>query len=171
MNKTPAARFREIYELLVGAKIEFLLVGGAAANLLGSPRFTLDVDIAYSRRDENIAKIVSAFGTIHPYLRGAPAGLPFQFDAQTIRNGLNFTLITDLGPIDLLGEVPGGGTYEQLLPFSEVKNVYGLALRCVTLEKLIELKRAAGRPRDQELIAELEIIRQEQRQLKKEKQA
>ena len=169
MNKSPAARYREIYELLVGAEIEFVLVGGAAANLLGSARFTLDVDIAYSRRDEKIAKIVRTFETIHPYLRGAPPGLPFQFDARTIRNGLNFTLITDLGPIDLLGEVPGGGTYEQLLPFSEVKNVYGLALRCVKLEKLIELKRAAGRPKDQELIAELEIIRQEQQRLKKEK--
>ena len=169
MNKSPAARYREVYELLVDAEIEFVLVGGAAANLLGSARFTLDVDIAYSRRDENIAKIVRTFETIHPYLRGAPPGLPFQFDARTIRNGLNFTLITDLGPIDLLGEVPGGGTYEQLLPFSEVKNVYGLALRCVKLEKLIELKRAAGRPKDQELIAELEIIRQEQQRLKKEK--
>jgi hypothetical protein len=169
MKEIPAARFREIYELLVGADIEFLLVGGAAANLLGSARFTLDVDVVYSRRDENVAKIVRAFARIHPYLREAPAGLPFQFDARTIRNGLNFTLITDLGPIDLLGEVPGGGTYEQLVPFSEIKNVYGLALRCVTLEKLIELKRAAGRPKDQELIAELEIIRQEQQRLKKEK--
>jgi hypothetical protein len=169
MKDIPAARFREIYELLVGAEIEFLLVGGAAANLLGSARFTLDVDVVYSRRDENVAKIVRAFATIHPYLREAAAGLPFQFDARTIRNGLNFTLITDLGPIDLLGEVPGGGTYEQLVPFSEIKNVYGLALRCVTVEKLIELKRAAGRPKDQELIAELEIIRQEQQRLKKEK--
>lgn len=169
MKEIPAARFREIYELLVGADIEFLLVGGAAANLLGSARFTLDVDVVYSRRDENVAKIVRAFARIHPYLREAPAGLPFQFDARTIRNGLNFTLITNLGPIDLLGEVPGGGTYEQLVPFSEIKNVYGLALRCVTLEKLIELKRAAGRPKDQELIAELEIIRQEQQRLKKEK--
>jgi hypothetical protein len=163
MKEIPAARFREIYELLVGADIEFLLVGGAAANLLGSARFTLDVDIVYSRHDENIAKIVRAFSRIHPYLREAPAGLPFQFDARTIRNGLNFTLITDLGPIDLLGEVPGGGTYEQF------KDVYGLALRCVRLEKLIELKRAAGRPKDQELIAELEIIRQEQQRLKTKK--
>lgn len=65
--------------------------------------------------------------------------------------------------------MPGGGTYEQLLPFSEIKNVYGLALRCVKLEKLIELKRAAGRPKDQELIAELEIIRQEQQHLKSKK--
>lgn len=169
MKESPAAKFREIYELLVRADIEFLLVGGAAANLLGSARFTLDVDIVYSRREENVAKIVRAFSGIHPYLREAPIGLPFQFDAGTIRNGLNFTLITDLGPIDLLGEVPGGGAYEQLVPFSEIKNVYGLALRCVTLEKLIELKRAAGRPKDQEVIAELEIIRQEQQRLEKEK--
>ena len=169
MKDVPAAKFREVYQLLSDAGIDFILIGGAAANLLGSPRFTLDVDVAYARTPENIDKIVNAFAPIHPYLRGAPAGLPFQFDKQTIRNGLNFTLTTDLGGIDLLGEVPGGGTYKDLFPFSEIKEAYGLPLRCVNVEKLIALKRAAGRPKDNEMIAELETIRQEKRRLENEK--
>ena len=80
------------------------------------------------------------------------------FDETTIRNGLNFTLTSKrLGDLDLLGEVAGGGTYEQLLPFTTELTVFGHTCRCVTLERLIQLKRAAGRPKDFEAIAELEL--------------
>jgi hypothetical protein len=169
MNEPAPTQFREIYELLVYGDVDFILVGGAAANLLGSPLYTLDVDVVYARTDDNIKKIVTAFARIHPYLRGAPPGLPFKFDAQTIRLGLNFTLTTDLGSIDLLGEVAGGGSYFDLMPFTEVKDPYGVTIRCITLEKLIEVKRAAGRTKDHLMIAHLEVARQEQRRRQNEK--
>lgn len=168
MNDQPPARFREIYQLLVGAGIEFILVGGGAANLLGSARFTLDVDVVYRRHSANMERIVDALGPLHPYLRGAPPGLPFELDLQTLRNGLNFTFTTDLGSMDFLGDIAGGGTYEQLLPYATEKELYGVRLQCVVVEKLIELKRAAGRPRDLEIIAELEVIRQEMAKLERE---
>ena len=97
-----------------------------------------------------------------PYLRGAPAGLPFTLDAQTVRHGLNFTLDTSLGALDLLGEVTGGGTYDHLLPSTTIADLFGHPCRVVTLDKLIALKRAAGRPKDLEVIAELELIRDRQ---------
>jgi hypothetical protein len=84
--------------------------------------------------------------------------LPFRWDEATIRSGLNFTLTTDLGDLDLLGEVVGGGGYQQLLPFSVVLEPFGVSCRFVTLEKLIDLKRAAGRPKDLDAIAELEAL-------------
>ena len=59
-------------------------------------------------------------------------------------NGLNFTLTTALGDLDLLGEVTGGGTYEQLLPLTEELAAFGIAFRVVTLERIIQLQRAAG---------------------------
>jgi hypothetical protein len=156
-----ATNFEALYSLLVEAGVECIVIGGGAANLHGSPRFTLDVDVVYRRSGENMQRIVEAFGPLHPYLRGAPPGLPFQLDRQTLRNGLNFTLVTDWGDIDLLGEVAGGGTYDELLPHTELKEAFGVTVRCVNLDKLIELKRAAGRPKDFEPIAELEAIRQE----------
>jgi hypothetical protein len=94
-------------------------------------------------------------------LRGAPPGLPFRWDGDTIRQGLNFTLTTRAGDLDLLGEATGGGTYEALLPHSERREVGALDCRFVNLETLIRLKRAAGRPKDLERIAELEALRQE----------
>ena len=98
-----------------------------------------------------------------PYLRGAPPGLPFTFDERTVRNGLNFTLTTKLGDFDLLGEVAGGGTYEPLLPFTQWVREDGLEFLCVTLERLIQLKRVAGRPKDFEAIAELQAILKERK--------
>src|SRR5204862_2752885 len=115
----PATDFRRVYRTLADAQIKFILIGGAAANLLGSPRFTLDVDVVYSRDKENIQAIVDCLTPLHPYLRNAPPGLPFRLDLETLQNGLNFTLITDVGSLDLLGEVAGGGTYANLLAFSE----------------------------------------------------
>jgi predicted nucleotidyltransferase len=72
--------------------------------------------------------------------------------------GLNLTLTTTNGDLDLLGEVAGGGTYEELLPFTLEVSAHGITCRVVTLERLIQLKRAAGRPRDLEVIAELQAL-------------
>jgi hypothetical protein len=109
----------------------------------------------------NLQRLVSALSPYHPYPRGAPPGLPFAFDVQTLRNGANFTLQTDLGAIDLLAEVTGGGNYHDLLPSTVVLNPFGRSVRCLALSKLIEVKRAAGRPKDFEAIAELEILLEE----------
>ena len=156
-----AADFQGIYESLVRGGVEFVLIGGCAANLHGSPRYTLDVDVVYRRSRENMERLVATLAPHKPYLRGAPPGLPFKLDLATMRAGLNFTLTTEMGDLDLLGEVAGNGTYEALLPFVEPKVAFGVTVPCVNLEKLIALKRAAGRPKDFEPIAELEAIRQE----------
>jgi hypothetical protein len=104
---------------------------------------------------------VKALSPLRPYLRGAPPGLPFKWDLSTIRNGLNFTLTTTLGDLDVLGEVPGNGTYKELLPFTVEKEFDQTKFKCVDLQTLIKLKRAAGRPKDFESIAELEALLEE----------
>ncbi len=152
------ANFVELLPVLDRHRVEFILIGGGAGIVHGSQRVTTDVDVVYSRRADNVARLAEALKPHHPYLRGAPPGLPFRWDVQTILAGLNFTLITDLGDIDFLGEVAGGGTYEQLLPFTIELNAFGVTCRCVTLDRLIQLKRAAGRPKDLEAIAELQAI-------------
>ena len=156
-------QYKRIFQALATAKVEFILIGGLAANLRGSARVTLDVDVVYARSRENIQRLVEALRPHAPYLRGAPPGLPFSWDEQTVRMGLNFTLATALGDIDLLGEVAGGGNYQQLLPHTSELEAFGVKLRCVTLEGLIRLKRAAGRPKDWEALAELEALLEERR--------
>ena len=150
--------FLSIIKVPTSHGVEFIVVGGVAANLFGSARLTYDLDILYSRKEENLRHIIEALQNRNPYLRGAPPGLPFRFDLRTLKNGLNFTLTTDLGPIDLLGEIPGARSYEELLTDSFEISEKDLTFRCVTLARLIQLKNAAGRPKDLEALAELKAI-------------
>jgi predicted nucleotidyltransferase len=144
---------------LLTGNVRFIVIGGWAAAIHGSVRVTYDLDVVYSRDRENIRNLAVCLEPYAPYLRNAPPGLPFKFDERAIRHGLNFTLtMRDLGDVDFLGEVAGGGTYGELLPFSEEIEASWLKIRCVTLERLIQLKRAAGRPKDFEAIAELQAI-------------
>ena len=155
--------FKALLRLLTDNEVEFIIVGGAAATAHGSARLTLDLDIVYKRSKENITRIVKALAPIQPYLRGAPAGLPFDWSVETIEKGLNFTLTTSLGALDLLGEIVGGGGYEGLSETTIPVEVGGVQCLCLSLERLIEVKRAAGRPKDLEVIAELEQIINETR--------
>ncbi len=141
--------------------MSFILVGGAAATAHGSARLTQDLDVVYSRNPENLGRLVQALATHEPYLRGAPPGLPFRWDVQTLERGLNFTLTTDLGPLDLLGEIPGGGTYRDLEPDAIRLRVFDVDCLCLSLPQLIRSKRAAGRPKDLEALAELEALADE----------
>ena len=139
-----------------------MLIGGLAAIVHGTGRSTSDVDVVYARDRANMERLCAALAPFSPYLRGAPPGLPFKFDVGTVRRGLNFTLVMEeLGSVDFLGEVTGGGTYDQLVEFAEPQELFGCRLMCVSLDHLILLKRAAGRPKDLEVIAELEALRNE----------
>jgi predicted nucleotidyltransferase len=152
-------RFGELLRTLASSGVDFILVGGVAAVAHGSPRATQDVDVVYRRDEDNLQKLVDSLSGCHPYLRGAPIGLPFRFDVPTLRAGLNFTLTTDLGWIDLLGEITGGGRYENLVAHSITVEAFGVHCRVLDLETLIRTKRSAGRPKDLEAIAELESLR------------
>lgn len=154
--------FEKLLRILTEGGVEFIVVGGVAAVAHGSARLTQDLDLVYARDPGNLDRLVAALDPLRPYLRGAPPGLPFRLDVATIFRGLNFTLTTPLGDLDLLGEITGGGGYEDLAAHTITLDLFGVSCRCLDLEWLIRVKRAAGRPRDFEAIAELEAIREEQ---------
>lgn len=156
--------FERLLDRLNDAGVRFVIVGGFAATVLGSSRTTIDLDIVYARDPENLERIVRALQPLEPYLRGAPKGLPFQLDVATLERGLNFTLTTTAGDVDLLGEIVGGGGYDELCPGAQPIRVFGIDLLVASLPQLIRLKRAAGRPRDLEALAELEALLEERRQ-------
>jgi predicted nucleotidyltransferase len=151
------------YELLLRSlsenAVDFVVVGGVAATIHGSARLTSDLDILYGRSPANLERLVTALAPLHPYLRGAPPGLPFRFDAQTLKSGLNFTFTTDAGPLDCLGEMTGVGGYDAVANRTIDVTLFGIRCRCIDLDTLLAAKRAAGRAKDLEVIAELEAIR------------
>lgn len=70
--------------MLVDGRVEFVIIGGVAVIAQGYPRLTLDLDIAYARTPDNLARIVQTLAPLKPRLRGAPPELPFIFDERTL---------------------------------------------------------------------------------------
>ena len=153
--------FGALLRALTDARVDFIVVGGVAAAAHGSSRVTDDLDVSYARDVANLERLVAALAPHRPYLRGAPAGLPFEWSVPTLSSGLNFTLTTTLGSIDLLGEIVGGGRFQDLLPHSLLVHAFARDFRILDLPYLIRVKRAAGRPKDLEVVAELEVLREE----------
>ena len=153
--------FEKLVAALSSQNVEFIIVGGLAATAHGSARLTQDVDVLYSRSAENLERIVQALAPFDPYLRGAPRGLPFKWNRSAVERGLNFTLTTTIGDIDLLGEITGGGRFEDMVADTVELEIFGHACRCLDLPALIRVKRAVGRPKDLETIAELEALMEE----------
>ncbi len=118
--------FQRILSKLSSHEVRFIIVGGVAATVHGSSRLTQDLDLVYARDRENLERLVRALASHSPYLRGAPPGLPFRFDEATLQAGLNFTLSTDLGPLDLLGEITGGGRFEDLVDRTVEISLFGM---------------------------------------------
>src|SRR5262245_36497248 len=148
-------------QALSGKGVEFIIVGGFAGTIHGSTLPTRDLDIVYRRSPDNVSQLVLALEPFSPYLRGAPPGLPFKWDSATILGGLNFTLTTDIGAIDLMGEIAGGGGYERLFPHTDTVSLFGCRCLCLKLEKLIDVKKAAGRIRDLQAVADLQALLEE----------
>ena len=141
-------KLRALLDRLSEHGVRFAVIGGVALIARGVQRATEDLDIAYARDRDNLHRLATALATIHPRLRGVPGDLPFVLDEVSLRNGLNFTLDTDLGPLDLLGEVPGLGTFDHVDEASSELEIDGLRLLVLTLDGLERAKRAAGRPKD-----------------------
>jgi predicted nucleotidyltransferase len=153
--------FAGLLRVLNENRVEFILIGGVAAAVHGAIRTTRDLDVVYARTPENFSRLARALAPLNAYLRGAPPGLPFHWDAETIAHGLNFTLDTSLGQIDVVGEIVGGGSYDELEPHCLKVSAFGTEFLCLDLDTLIRVKRAAGRPKDFEAIAELDALREE----------
>ena len=149
--------------LLKNYEVDFIVVGGVAVVAHGADYLTHDLDVCYSRSTDNIERLAAALKSVNARLRGAPAGLPFILDARTIRQGLNFTFDTDIGPLDLLGEVTGVGGYKEACEGSITAELFGCQVSILSLDKLIAAKRAAGRSKDLMALPELEAIQEVQR--------
>lgn len=150
--------FAAVLRALSDAGVRFIIVGGAAATAHGAARLTQDLDLVYRRDEENLRRLARALEPQQPYLRGVQPGLPFVLDEATLRSGLNFTLTSKWGDLDLLGEIAGGGGFDELVDDTIEIELFGVRCRCLGLERLIDVKRAAGRPKDLEAIAELEEL-------------
>jgi predicted nucleotidyltransferase len=140
--------------------IRFVIIGGVAMRSHGSAHITDDIDFSYSRDPQGLSGLVDTLNQHHVRLRNFPADLPFFFDLRTLKNTQNLTLVTDVGNIDLLAEPPGIDSFEGLWSRAIEVEIYGMKVHVASLEDLIAMKRAAGRPKDQQHLLELQDLQQ-----------
>src|SRR5206468_2938302 len=141
----------------------FVLIGGYAAQIRGSPVITGDTDLCYSRDDDNLERMAAALQELGAKLRGRgiPDDIPFILDAETLRNGDHFTFSTVVGPLDCMGTPAGTNGFEDLDARATDEDIDGLVVRVASLDDLIRMKQAAGRPKDREHEIWLRALRQE----------
>jgi predicted nucleotidyltransferase len=151
-----------ILQTMLDHGVDFVLVGGLAGIAQGSSYPSFDVDIAYARDRGNMGRLVGALEEIGVSLRNAPADLPFQLEVRTFENGANFTFSTKHGDLDLLGDIKGVRSYEDLRAASELKVVAGIEVRVASIDFLIAMKRAANRTKDKLMVEEYIVIADEQ---------
>ncbi len=136
--------------------VQFVVIGGVAGRLWGSPTLTNDVDLCYERSDDNIVRLADALTELGARLRRVADEVPFILDAETIRRGLNFTFTTSLGPLDILGLPAGVRDFNELAANAvEFDLGDGVRVQVCDLDDLMRMKRATGRPKDR---IELEVL-------------
>lgn len=135
--------------------VRFIVIGGVAARILGSPSLTQDLDICYARDRENLRALADVLLALHARLRGVDDDVPFRLDAGTLAAGNSFTFVTDIGDLDILGTPSGTDGYEDLVRDAERVEIDGRTILVASIEDLIRMKRAAGRPKD---LVEIEIL-------------
>lgn len=150
--------FQDQVQALVRAGVSFVVVGGVAANLQGFTRATYDLDICFEPSLDNRRRLAALLREWKAYPRGVDAGLPFVLDAKALATSHVLTLTTSWGDIDVMDEVKGVGSFEQVLAESEEVVVGHVRFRSLGLPGLLEAKRAAGRPKDRDQIPELEAL-------------
>lgn len=164
-----APELPRLLEPLVRHGVEFVLIGGMAGIARGSTYPSYDLDVVYARSRANVSRLVAALGEIGVRLRGAPPDLTFLLDEQTIENGANFTFITPYGDLDVLADVAGIRSFEELADAAQEMEVYGVPVRVASFDHLIAMKRAANRPKDKLMVEEYIVLADVQREQEKEK--
>ena len=154
--------FLEILRTLSEYKVDFIVVGGVCAVLHGAPMTTFDLDVVHSRSADNLERLLSALHTLDAYYRDRP-GQRLQPKLSHLASPGHQLFLTRFGPLEILGTIGNSLSYSDLITGTVQLQLDDLELRMLTLESLIETKRAAGRDKDKAVLALLNQTLKEKR--------
>ena len=146
--------------------VRYVLIGGWAAKLQGSPSVTADIDISYDRSSDNLDRLANALSGLDVRLRGVPDDIPFVLDKRSLRSSELLTLTSSYGDIDLIGDPAGSSGFDALEAHADTLELDDLHVRVASIDDLIAMKSAAGRPKDRVEVEILEALRDEVQQRK-----
>ncbi len=153
------ASLLDLLKILSDHNVPFIVVGGFACTVHGVTLVTQDMDICCPMTTENLLKIQMAFKDLHPVHRMTPQRIPLQLTPKNADQFNNLYLDTDIGVIDILGNISGVGSFEIANQHSLSLDLDGYTFQILSIDALIDSKKALNRPRDILAIKELEIIK------------
>jgi len=167
MSDMASGELLRVFDVLAKARVRYLVVGGVAVVLHGHLRVTADLDLVIDLERNNALAAVRAFSSLG-YRPRAPVPLELFADAQQRQSWIDdkgmtvFSLWSPTSPgteIDLFVKEPF--VFDDEYSRAVTVDIAGVPVVVVALERLLVLKRAAGRPRDVEDVAALTAIVQD----------
>lgn len=156
MNETPKLDLLAILRTLVDHDVDFIVVGGVAATLAGTPMSTFDLDVVHSTDSANVERLLSALENLQAFYRSQPER-KLKPEVSHLRSAGHQLLMTRFGPLDLLGNIGRNRRYADLLRNTvEVDVGGGNSVRALDLETIIETKQESARDKD---LAVLPVLR------------
>ena len=144
-------------ERLLDHEVDFVVIGGLAARLHGSPTVTDDLDICHSKERTNLEKLASALASMNAYLRlpDPDERVDAVLDWRLLHATDNLTLATDFGSLDCLARPAGITSFDEMKARATIVDLESIQIRVASLDDLIAMKQAAGRRKD---LIELEVL-------------
>jgi hypothetical protein len=152
-----------LLDALGAGDVDFVVIGGVAGGVHGSAYPTYDLDIAYARDRANLERLANVLRELRATLRGAPPGIPFLLDADTLEAGARFTFKTEYGSLDILDRPDGAPPYAELKAAAKRGTIRGRPVRAASLDHLIAMKEASGRTKDKLMAMEYRVLSDELR--------
>jgi predicted nucleotidyltransferase len=149
----------QLLQFLLENNLDFVLVGGIAAVVHGSAQVTQDLDICLLTKSGAVEELRRILAQLHPKHRMTPQKLSFLTEPRDISSINNIYLDTDLGPLDILSEIKGVGSFERVKKDAITAKVFGFSCKVISLDDLIAAKKAMGRTKDQAALVELLAIK------------
>lgn len=161
MSQHPPFSARSLLRALIDGGVDFVVIGGLAAQAHGSPLITEDLDVCFDLDGANLDRLASVLHDLAAMRRGMPESILAPLDRRALRAGDVFTLRTRFGDLDLLARPDPGLDYVQLRSRAARFELAGTPVWIAAVEDLIAMKRAAGRPKDLMAIEHLAALREE----------
>jgi predicted nucleotidyltransferase len=148
MSESPVFDWTRALIAMSDRGVRFIVIGGVAARVLGSPSLTSDLDVCYARDRANVESLASVLIGIRARLRGAKEDVPFLLDAKTLLAGDSFAFETDLGDLDIVATPSGTRGYDDLVLDAQAVEIDGRKVLVASIDDLIRMKLATGRLKD-----------------------
>jgi hypothetical protein len=161
-EKKNRAAIRKMLRRLNEGEVEYIVVGGTCARVLGLDHPVNDLDIVYRRSYENCRRIAETLRPLHPYPRGLEPDQEVPWNTSIIRDGYSFLIQTDLCDLDLIAELSGGLTFQKIKNRTFEAKAFGVPCRCLNIEEMIYHIDLSGRAKDLRLAARLAKLRDTQ---------